>query len=99
MHHRVGLLLFAIALMAINSLMFEVLSYVIKPMFIDVFDSGQRGSVCIIDRFIMAFLMVHALRFLYQRVTLSFIAVQCTLNILQPMLRSWAQLVQKKSSC
>jgi hypothetical protein len=67
-------------------------------VFFDVFDSGQRGALCIIDTVIVAFLIVHAIRFLDQRVILNFIAVQCTLNIYQPKLRFWAQLMQKKSS-
>ena len=92
LRRHLGLLLIAVAMMVIEGSTFGVLSYMMKPMFDNVFIAGQQGAVWIVGAVILAMFVTRAVTSLAQRVILKRIAEQSAADIRTDLLRHLMRL-------
>ncbi len=79
-------------LMILEGSTFGVLSYMMQPMFDDIFVGGQSGAIWIVGGVIFALFVTRALTSLTQRVILKRIAEQSAADIRTDLLRHLMQL-------
>ncbi|SLN23742.1 Lipid A export ATP-binding/permease protein MsbA [Pseudooctadecabacter jejudonensis] len=86
------LLAVALVLMIMEGGTFGVLSYMMKPMFDDVFIGGQSGAIWIVGAIIFGLFLTRAVTSVAQRVILKRVAEQSSADIRTDLLRHLMQL-------
>ncbi|MFB1026108.1 MAG: ABC transporter transmembrane domain-containing protein, partial [Octadecabacter sp.] len=86
------LLSVAVALMVLEGSTFGVLSYMMQPMFDNVFIGGQQGAVWIIGTVILSLFLLRAVTSHAQRVILKRIAEKSAADIRTDLLRHLMRL-------
>lgn len=86
LHRYKGLMLLAMVFMAIEGSMFGLLSYMMKPMFDDVFVGGDQSALATVGLIVMAIFMTRAVASVAQKVLLVRVSQMSVADIRQDLL-------------
>ncbi|WP_430522989.1 ABC transporter ATP-binding protein [Ponticoccus litoralis] len=86
LHRYKGLMLLAMVFMAIEGSMFGLLSYMMKPMFDDVFVGGNQSALATVGLIVMAIFMTRAVASVAQKVLLVRVSQMSVADIRQDLL-------------
>lgn len=86
LHRYKGLMILAMIFMAIEGSMFGLLSYMMKPMFDDVFVGGSQGALATVGLIVMAVFMTRAVSSIAQKVLLVRVSQKSVADIRQDLL-------------
>lgn len=86
LHRYKGLMLLAMIFMAIEGSMFGLLSYMMKPMFDDVFVGGDQSALATVGLIVMAIFMTRAVASVAQKVLLVRVSQMSVADIRQDLL-------------